>query len=265
MNPPHKSVFQKEVSFSGEKKLDVVCKSGVADLKIAPLEEGSKDLFKLEVVYADANHKLFSNFSRDNLTITLEGKKSSKSLNSTITLFVSKKVPISFDVRVGVGNGNIDLTGRKVMGFNIKTGVGDTNIFCKERNKIVCKKLVMKNGVGNLNFVGLGNLNCEEFKCTGGVGNCHIEVGDRWKGDISGRVKSGVGDIEIFFPKSVGVKAKVMGSKYTSSISIDYDVFEKSGEHLYITRNFEKRDKKLHLRIASGVGDIKIRTKIRTK
>ena len=273
MNPPHKSIFQKEVNFSGEKSLNITCKSGVADLKIAPIETNSKKLFKLEVVYDDANQKLhydftgndltitLYDFTRNDLTIPLEGRKSSKHLNSTITLFVSKKVPVSFDIRVGVGNGNIDLTGLKVKSFNIKTGVGDTDIFCKEKNEMVCEGITIKNGVGDLSFIGLGNLNCKEFECTGGVGDCHIEVGDRWKGEVRGKVESGVGDVEIFFPESVAVEARVVGSKYTSSVSVDYDVFEKSNEHLYITRGFKEKDKKLYLKIVSGVGDVKIRVK----
>ena len=261
LNPPHKKVFEKNVKFSGEKELTVVCKSGVSNLKIVPIYNVSDNtLFNLNVVYDDANQKLYYRYSNSKLVITLEGK-SVRNFNSNIFLYLTKKIPISFDIRTGVGDNKINLTDLKVRDMSIENGVGDTRIWCKVPNKISCDFINIKNGVGGLVFNNFGNLHCKDFKYVGGVGDSEIYVYGDWKGLIEGSIKSGVGDVDILLDPDIGAKLKVSGSKYTSSLKIDNDHFISTGENSYETRDYASSNRKVFFKIDTGVGDVTVRVK----
>ncbi len=260
LNPPHKKVFEKSVKFSGEKELTVICKSGVSDLKIVPMEGNQNNLFNLKVVYDDANQKFFYNYSNSKLIINLEGK-SVRKFNSSIILFLSKKVSLKFNLKAGVGDNQINLTGLKVREISIKNGVGDTDIWCKIPNKIDCDFVDIKNGVGELVLNNFGNLHCKNFNYVGGVGDSIIYVYGDWKGLIEGKIKSGVGDIKIFIDPEVGAKLKIFGSKYTSSLTIDQENFILSGNNTYITRYYDSSKRKILFEIHTGVGNIGVKVK----
>ena len=75
-------------------------------------------------------------------------------------------------------------------------------------------------------------------------------------GSISGSIESTLGDITIAVPRALGTRIR-LGATVLGKCHIEGDLFERHGSE-YVSKNFEKTENRLDLRIDFHLGDLDI-------
>lgn len=169
----------------------------------------------------------------------------------------SNLVPISFDVELGVGNGDFDLSGLQVKDFTLSTGASDVSLSFDEPNKTDIENLSIESGVSKFTGRNLGNANFKHFRFQGGVGTYTLDFAGSITSEVDADIDVGLGIVTIVIPPDVG--AKIFYEKsWISRLDCDRD-FHSVSDNEYETENFDRADGRMNIRIDSGLGSIKVR------
>ena len=103
----------------------------------------------------------------------------------------SDAVPISFDVELGVGKGDFDLSGLQVKDFNLSTGASDVSLAFDEPNKGSIDNLSVESGVSKFDGRNLCNANFKRFHFQGGVGAYTLDFGGSFRRRWTSTSRSG--------------------------------------------------------------------------
>jgi hypothetical protein len=171
----------------------------------------------------------------------------------------SDVLPISFDVELGVGNGDFDLSGLQVKDFTLSTGASDVSLSFDQPNKTYIDNLTIESGVSKFNGRNLGNANFKRFKFQGGVGAYTLDFGGKITKEVDVDVDVGLGVLTIIVPPEVGARL-FYDKSWISRLDCDRD-FRTVADDEYETDNYSTADGKMNIRIDSGLGSIKVRRK----
>lgn len=169
----------------------------------------------------------------------------------------SNALPISFDVELGVGNGDFDLSGLQVKDFTLSTGASDVSLSFDEPNKTFIDNLSIESGVSKFNGRNLGNANFKRFKFQGGVGAYTLDFAGKIMSEVDVDVSVGLGVLTIVIPSDVGARLFYEKS-WVSRLDCDRD-FHAVNDDEYETDNYDDAVAKMNIRIDSGLGSIKVR------
>ncbi len=174
-----------------------------------------------------------------------------------LTLKLSDAVPISFDVSLGAGKGEIDLTDLQVKDLKISTGASSVTLKCSKSNSIFTDDITIESGVSKFTATNLGNLNFRYLKFSGGVGSYKLDFGGAFHQSAEAQIEVGLGSISVSIPREIPTKLSY-DDNWLSSFSLDDDFIKKrSGE--YETEDYEDASKRLMIRLESGLGSVKVR------
>lgn len=166
-------------------------------------------------------------------------------------------IPISFDVELGLGRGDFNLTGLQVKDFNLTTGASDVTLAFDQLNTGLIENLNIESGVSKFDARNLGNANFRRLSFKGGVGTYTLDFGGKLTSEVDVDVEVGLGLLTVLIPQEVG--AKVLYEKsWVSRLDCDRD-FHQSGEDAYLSDNYHDSSGKMNIHIDSGFGSIKIR------
>lgn len=176
-----------------------------------------------------------------------------------IELRLSEAVPISFEISLGAGKGEIDLTDLKVMDLKISTGASSVTMKCNKPNPIFADDINIESGVSKFTAVNLGNLNFRNLKFSGGVGSYKLDFTGVFHQSAEAQIEVGLGSISVSIPKTIPSKL-TYDDNWLSSFSLDDDFIKKSSG-IYETDDFQDASKRLTIRLESGLGSVKVRRK----
>lgn len=168
-------------------------------------------------------------------------------------------VPISFEIELGAGKGEIDLTDLQVKEFKISTGASSVEMDCKKPNLISTNDISIESGVSKFTGKNLGNLNFRYLKFSGGVGSYKLDFNGNFRQSAEAQLEVGLGSISIYVPKSIPAKL-IYDDNWLSSFSLDDD-FEKTRKGVYETEDFQESSKHLTIRMEAGLGSVKVHRK----
>jgi|GEM_PF-5632799 len=201
------SQFLDERPIAGETSLNVILEFGA--LKTLSIKTTSSNLYSVGYPNSADLTESFSNG-----TLTLKEQKNvpsiiSPGLNNTLELYVSNKIPVTLNIKLGAGNiqidslllssdvttielgaGNIKLSGGDIKNLSVKLGAGNVTI----DSLFVCNSIHIQNGVGSISL----DLRTISSQCDASVAN-------------------GVGSIDIKVPKVKGVKASIKSTTVSQS------------------------------------------------
>jgi hypothetical protein len=169
----------------------------------------------------------------------------------------SDAVPISFDVELGVGRGDFNLSGLQVKDFNLSAGASDVTLSFDEPNKTRLENINIESGVSKFDGRNLGNANFRHFRFQGGVGSYTLDFGGTLSGEVDADIEVGMGVLTIIVPQEIGARVYYEKS-WVSRLDCDRD-FHTSAENEYLTDNYNSSAGRMNIRIDSGMGSIKIR------
>jgi len=262
----------KEVGRTTEKELKVVLSSASGTLiiergereKMLIIESGEQNRVRDRVVvdyeirnrvgYADVT--LGENEGED-------GKKGSFKLKDLdggkwFARF-SDAVPISFDVKLGFGGGDFDLSGLQVKDFNLSTGASDVSLAFDEPNRSSIENVNIETGFSKFEGRNLGNANFKHFRFQGGVGTYRLDFSGHISNEVDVDIELGMGFVTLIVPPDVGVKI-YHEKTWVSRLDCDRD-FTTSSDNEQVSDNYDSASGKVNIRVDSGVGSIKVRRK----
>ncbi len=261
----------KEIGRTTEKELKVVLSSSFGSLHVSKGESekiliadaaaGNSSDPRMEIDYDIRNRIGYMDIVLgENEGDHERGKGSFKISNfdgGTWYLKFSNTVPISFDVELGVGNGDFDLSGLQVKDFTLSTGASDVSLSFDEPNKTFIENLSIESGVSKFNGHKLGNANFKRFRFQGGVGAYTLDFGGNITSEVDVDVDVGLGVMTIIIPSNVGARLFYEKS-WVSRLDCDRDFLSVS-DNEYETENYDSAEGKMNIRIDSGLGSIKVR------
>jgi hypothetical protein len=179
-----------------------------------------------------------------------------KGHHSHLNIRLSDSVPISLEVKLGAGKGEINLTDLQMKDLKISTGASSVTMKCNKPNPITADDICIESGVSKFTATDLGNLNFRNLKFSGGVGSYKLDFEGTFRQSAEVEIEVGLGSIKISVPKTIPAKV-VYDDNWLSSFSLDDD-FEKKKSGVYETDDFQDAPKRLTIRIDSGLGSVRV-------
>lgn len=271
LSDPQEKDKTREIGRTTEKEIKVTLSSAFGTVvirkgessKILLAESASEkiDAQRMDIDYAIRNRVGFMDLSLGEGEVEHEGKHTSFKLQSFDRgkwfLKFSDAIPISFDVELGVGRGDFNLTGLNVKDFNLSTGASDVSLAFDEENTGQIENLSIESGVSKFDARNLGNANFRHLSFQGGMGSYTLDFGGIMRNEVDVDIEVGLGLVTIIIPEETG--ARVMYEKsWVSKLDCDED-FESTDENVYMSSNYHSASGRMNINIDSGLGSIKIR------
>lgn len=166
-------------------------------------------------------------------------------------------LPISFDIELGMGKGNLDMTGLKIKDLNLSTGASSVVLRFDEPNKYSIENLTIESGLSKFKAYGLSNANFQHMKFEGGVGSYLLDFGGDLEKEVDVDLQMGLGSITISIPDDIGVKIFYEKS-FMASIDFPKDIKEKE-EDSYYSSNYHQANGRINMHIEAGLGSVRIK------
>jgi hypothetical protein len=259
----------REFSLTKEKELRVILDVSFGSISIKRGEQNriaSVDYNEEE----DAKQKLYISYDVSNETGTLyiKLKESTRfwgddddrnGRNRRLDIKLGRTIPISFELELGAGNGDIDLTDLQVKDVKISTGASSVMMKCSKPNPIIADDITIESGVSKFTATDLSNLSFRNLKFSGGVGSYKLDFDGKLCQSAEVQIEVGLGSINVYVPNSIAAKL-VYDDNWLSSFKLDDD-FEKTRSGVYETSDFQDASKRLTIRMESGLGSVRVQRK----
>jgi hypothetical protein len=165
----------------------------------------------------------------------------------------SPEIPLEMDLKVGAGDGELDLTGLQLAGLDLDVGAGDFEVRFDEPNEADMRHLTLDAGASRLEVIGIGHAGPEQVNVQGGVGDMTLDLTGTWPGSADVKITAGVGSVTLRLPDDVGVRVETEGGL----TSVDASGLRRTGD-AYVNDAFGEADTELRVQITAGVGSIRL-------
>ncbi|MFI5251767.1 MAG: hypothetical protein ACHQQQ_04960 [Bacteroidota bacterium] len=168
-------------------------------------------------------------------------------------------VPIAFDIELGLGKGDINMTDLDVKDFSLSTGASSVKLKFTKPNKETIEDMNLEAGVSKFTAEGLCYARFHHLRFEGGVGSYTLDFGGDLDREVDADLEVGLGTLTIVIPENIGAKIYYEKS-WIAHLDLPNDI-EESGrdDNTYYSPNYERAHGKLNLHIDAGMGSVKIR------
>jgi len=156
----------------------------------------------------------------------------------TWELGFSDAIPLSFDIELGLGNGNFDLSGLLIKDFTLSSGASDVTMNFREENRSLIERMSIESGVSKFDGRNLGNANFRKFRFTGGVGTYYLDFTGNLTREADIDVDVGLGVLTMIVPGKVGARL-LYEKSWVSRLDCDKG-FRPVTEGEYMTDNYNQ-------------------------
>jgi hypothetical protein len=156
----------------------------------------------------------------------------------------------------GLGSAELDLSGLRIINFEIDCGLSEVDIVVNESNPIRCKTVNISNGLGDLTADGLGNLRAKRLSFDVGLGSANIDLRGDDISDMQVDIDVGLGSMDLVLPENANIKIYVEGS-FLSSINVLGLVKKKKKE--WSSPKWKSSRPTIELEVSVGMGSVNIR------
>jgi len=166
-------------------------------------------------------------------------------------------IPLSFDIELGVGKGEFDLTGLQIQDFTLTSGASEVTLSFGKENTSLIERMSIESGVSKFSGLNLGNANFRQFRFEGGVGTYYLDFGGNLMREADIDIEVGLGMLTLVVPSKLGARLSY-DENWVSRLDCDKG-FRLMEEGEYETENYVDSNGKLNIRVESGLGSVKIR------
>lgn len=220
-------------------------------------EDREEDRDRIYVQYEDGSRGKLRIRSKSSSSMFRDEDHNININDRRIVVQYTDRIPISFDVELGAGRGELDLSGLKVQELRISTGASDVHLSCNEPNPITADNVEIESGVSKFTADGLSNLNFRKMAFSGGVGSYRLDFGGELSNDADATIDVGLGSIVVEVPEPIHARVRY-DDGWFSKFSLSGD-FRRAKSGVYETEGYAEAGKRLEIRIDSGLGSVKIR------
>ncbi len=220
-----------ELGKAGKVRTEISFIAGNLDIHAGTgsLSEGvfsyKKDIWEPVITYSEDSHTGDLKISNRD---TREERNFNNSDKSKWDLKLNKEIPTELKIKMGAGEGNIDLRGSNLSRFEFKMGAGEVNI-------------------------NLRNTSVPELRFSAGAGEAVIDLSGEWNNSLNGEIKGGVGEVTIKLPRNTSVELTISGMLG----EVNTPGFQKHGKS-YTNSMFGRTKETIHLDISGGIGSVNI-------
>jgi len=244
-----------ERRFAGEEFLQVNLEYGAGRLTIAPGADNS--LYRATLRYDGRIFRPLNRYEKESGTLHLGidgGSFKSGNLKAgSLNLALGTSVPLDLDLKFGAAEADIELGGLRIRQATIQTGASETRVRVSRPNLESCSSARFEVGAARFQATGLGNLNCEDVRLSGGVGEVILDFSGEWRNDVNADIDMGLGSLTLRVPRGLGVSVRKSGVL----ASFDSQGLIKRG-NVYYSENYENAGHKLTVTIDAALGSIKM-------
>jgi hypothetical protein len=140
---------------------------------------------------------------------------------------IPKNLPTDLHLKMGAGEGTIDLNGSRLNILEVEAGAGKFDL-------------------------NLANTSLSKLEVSTGVGALSIDLSGSKENDLTANIKGGIGEIKLVLPQKTGVRVKVNGLG-----SIERNDLKKQ-DGFYVNDLFGKTSKTVEVNIKGGLGSLEI-------
>ena len=243
-----------------EKSLDATVRFDIGTLEVSAAS--ASNLYSMDLDYDKAHFDQEVSFDSSGadagrLNVKLESSRKGNRIetkNNRMRLDFTDAVPLKLTVSTGLGRARLSLSRLQLANLEVEGGVGSTEISSYDPNPVECARIRIRNGVGGLQAVGLGNLNFRVLEFEGGVGGADLDFTGEWKNDAEIRIEVGVGGVNVKMPRAIGVE--VNAEKHFLS-GLHLDGFSKRNSRYY-SENYDKAKIRVTIKVSTGIGGFRI-------
>lgn len=120
--------------------------------------------------------------------------------------------PMILNIAAGAYEGNLNLSGVPITRLEITGGASDSEIRFDTPNPEELTVFNFETGASNVELIGIGNTNFEEFTFTGGAGNYTIDFSGEYQRDATAEIQGALGNMTIIVPSDVAAEVSLTGS-----------------------------------------------------
>jgi hypothetical protein len=257
--PPDYQTMGESRPVGTTKQLSVDLRYDVGTLEIEKATDENLFSFDLEYDRRRTTPRFdFNEGDRATLRLELDSRTGSSGFgrreNNELTLRLSDRAMLDLDIRTGVSESHLDLTGLQVQQMRLRGGVGKTDVTFGKAALEPVKSMEVESGVGELVIRGLGNARVERLDLKGGVGHAELDfTGDLGKTSSDCTIKVGVGAVRLLLPKDADVEIQGNGSFLSN---INAPEFQRDGR-TYTHRGSDD-GAKIRIRVDSGIGAVTV-------
>jgi hypothetical protein len=175
--------------------------------------------------------------------------------SNRLRLALTDAIPVNLQINTGVGDARLALSRLRLSRLDLEAGVGGARISTYDPNPVICEEVRLRNGVGSLDAVGLGNLNFRRLEFDGGVGGANLDFSGAWKQDADVRLQIGVGGVTVRMPRDVGVR--VTAERHFLS-GMQLDGFRREGGEDYYSEKYSEKKVRITIDVKTGIGGFRI-------
>jgi hypothetical protein len=264
--------YKKEIPLSNERELKVDLEAGYGNITV---EKGvSSQLFSVDIdadlkkdasEYIDYSNRDQTGYLSINTTEALKENRDKKKHSLHISGFednnwlmrFTDSVPISFDIELGMGKGDFNLSGLRIKDLNLSTGASSVALRFDEPNQTSIENITIETGLSKFKAYGLSNSNFENLKFEGGVGSYLLDFSGKLDREADVDIQIGLGSITLIIPNDIGAKVYYEKS-WVASIDLPNDFVEKEDNN-YFSKNYYSGNGRLNLHIEAGLGSVTIK------
>jgi hypothetical protein len=249
---------EESIPLDGAEPVAVDILFGAGELEIAAGEPGQlfsgRFLYNVaewepEVTYNDG--KLIVQQGDDDESLTWPSEDTAR---NEWKLAFSPEVPLEIDIKVGAGQGELDLTDLQLEKLDIDLGAGDFSVQFNAPNQTEMSRFTLDVGAADLEIVGAGNASPEEMIVQGGAGKITLDLTGDWANSADIEVTSGVGQLDLRLPSDVGVRVNVQGGLS----NVEATGLSRSGE-AYVNDAYGEAEIELNIEVTTGVGQVDLK------
>ncbi len=261
----------KNIPYEQLDELKVKIEIGVANLMLEQVQ--GEGLFEARIHYKASRGEPRISFDRSGkvgyLTIEspescdeneheFEGLKGLSAGDERWELRFSTRIPVSFEMDLGLVDGTLDMSGLQVNRLSVSSGLSDLELSFNEPNLATMDELRLEVGLGELKANGLGNANFQRLRLEGGLGSATLDLSGSWRlPRAEMQVEVGLGSATLRVPQAVGIEL-LAEDNFLSSFDLARDIYEiESGTHR--SSNWEQAAHKLTIEAQVGLGSLKVK------
>ncbi len=257
-------VLKTEENLNGVKSMSVIINLGTVELNLKRVNVPAK-AFRLDYGYSEDEKVPAFDYDVDGDVgvLHLSNEKSYGGFpffgihgdKDSVNIELTKSVPISLEMKFGIGDAKIDVGGIQISDATFSTGVCDFNLNFSSPNLIECDDVEIKTGISSVSVENLSNARAKYIEFNGGLGSMKIDFGGRLQRDCEVQIKSGLGSVEISIPSDINTSITAPGNFVNS---VDVSGFYAQGDGVY--RSDKKTGPQLKINVDSGMGSVTIKS-----
>jgi hypothetical protein len=181
------------------------------------------------------------------------GMSSSHDEPSTLTLGVSRDVPLDLYLRSGATESNFDLSDLSLSRLRVETGASETHLDFRTPNPIPLNELDVNSGAASVTVSNLGNSNAQNVRVHTGVGAVDLDFSGALSRDMNVNLDVVLGAVTLTVPRDFGLRVRM--SKVLAGFQAP-DMVEHDG--VYTSGNWANAGHKITVDANASFGNVEV-------